>query len=367
MTKITEKQQEINAKQELAEKQILQAANLVRFNVIDYSLEHLVKKVKEKEYYVPGYQREFTWDKKKKSRFIESVMIGLPIPFLFFWQDSDGNFEIVDGSQRLRTLEEFVNQEFKLAELSILTNLKGMKFKNLSISRQRKFLSQSIRGILLENDTSTSTRTEMFNRINTGGSIANEAEVRRGSLPGLITELVEELANNEQFIQLTPITKGLVDKREREELVVRFLAYTSRASLNSNEPLFIGYKDKPREFIYEYLEDANREANNNVEIVNELRENFVKMMNFVTATFPNGFQKPSLARQIPRARYEAIAIGSALALRKKPHLLENTPNIKDWIDKKPFIAATTSDGANTRSKLEGRIKFVRDNILGEDL
>jgi hypothetical protein len=364
MTKAIEKKQKMDEMQDVAEKQILQAAKLVRFNVIDYSLEHLVKKVKDKEYYVPAYQREFTWDKKKKSRFIESVMIGLPIPFLFFWQDADGNFEIVDGSQRLRTLEEFVNKKFKLCELSILTSLKGMTFNDLSVSRRRKFISQSIRGILLENDTSTSTRTEMFNRINTGGSIANEAEVRRGSLPGLVTDLVVELANNEQFIGLTPITKSLVDKREREELVVRFLAYTSRVTPEGDNNLFIGYRDKPREFIYEYLEAENLEASEDENVVVNLRNSFVEMMDFVTANFPNGFQKPTLARQIPRARYEAIAIGCALAIKRNPLLIANPPSIEEWIDREDFVKATTSDGANTRSKLEGRIKFVRDNILG---
>ncbi len=364
MTSIIEKQQKIDTKQEVSEKQILQAANLVRFNVIDYSLEHLVKKVKDKEYYVPDYQREFTWDKKKKSRFIESVMIGLPIPFLFFWQDKEGNFEIVDGSQRLRTLEEFVNQDFKLGDLSILTSLKGMKFNDLSASRRKKFLSQSIRGILLENDTSTSTRTEMFNRINTGGSKANEAEVRRGSLPGLITELVVELANNEQFIAMTPISKSLVDKREREELVIRFFAYTSRYTPNNEEQLFVGYKDRPREFIYDYLEEANREAAKKELIISTLRTRFIQMMDFVTATFPNRFQKPTLAKQVPRARYEAIAIGSALAIQQNPLLLNSPPSIDKWMDSEDFTTATTSDGANTRSKLEGRIKFVRDNLLG---
>lgn len=360
---INDRQQKMASRQEMSEEEILQAANLVRFNVIDYSLEHLVQKVKSEEYYVPEYQREFTWDKKKKSRFIESVMMGLPIPFLFFWQDEDGNFEIVDGSQRLRTLEEFVNQDFKLGELSILTHSKGMKFNDFSDSRKRKFLSQSIRGILLANDTSTSTRTEMFNRINTGGSKANEAEVRRGSLPGPITDLVVELAKNEQFIEMTPISKSLVDKREREELVVRFLAYTSRYNENSEKHLFTGYKDRPREFIYKYLEEENGKAIEDPKVVDILRSRFLQMMGFVVNTFPNGFQKPKLAKQIPRARYEAIAIGSALATQANPVLLENYPSIEEWIDKPPFIIATTSDGANTKSKLHRRVKFVRDKLL----
>jgi hypothetical protein len=331
---------------------------------MDYSIEHLTEKVKSGEYYIPVYQREFTWDKKKKSRFIESVMIGLPIPFVFFWQDEEGKFEIVDGSQRLRTLEEFINKGFKLDDLTILTHSKGLKFNDFLPSRKRKFLSQSIRGILLENDTSTATRTEMFNRINTGGSKANEAEVRRGALPGPITDLVVELANNSNFIEMTPISKDLIDKREREELVVRFLAYTSRYDNNNEEHLFVGYRDRPREFIYSYLEEANKEALKNPELVSALRSNFLETMEFIKKAFPNGFQKTTLARQIPRARYEAIAIGSALAIQSNRLLLQNSVNVEAWMDSDEFVEATTSDGANTKSKLHGRIKFVRDHLLG---
>lgn len=347
-----------------SEAQITEAANLVRFNILDYSIEHLVNKVASEEYYVPEYQREFTWDKNKKSRFIESVMIGLPIPFVFFWQDEEGNFEIVDGSQRLRTLEEFVNQNFRLSKLSILTDSKGYTFKDFHESRRKKFLAQSIRGILLASDTSSSTRTEMFNRINTGGSKANEAEVRRGALPGPVTDLVVELSNHQEFIDMTPISKSLVDKREREELVVRFLAYTSRYDRDSDNQMFVGYKDRPREFIYAYLEGANEEATNNPAILEDMRERFLTAIRFVSTVFPNGFLKPNLARQVPRARYEAIAIGSALAISDNPNLIENPPNIETWMDSDDFMTATTSDGANTKSKLHGRIRFVRDRLLG---
>lgn len=347
-----------------SEEQITEAAKLVRFNILDYSIEHLVNKVASEEYYVPEYQREFTWDKNKKSRFIESVMIGLPIPFVFFWQDEEGNFEIVDGSQRLRTLEEFVNQNFRLSKLSILTESKGYSFKDFHESRRKKFLAQSIRGILLASDTLSSTRTEMFNRINTGGSKANEAEVRRGALPGPITDLVVELSNHPAFVAMTPISKSLVDKREREELVVRFMAYTSRFDPTSENQMFVGYKDRPREFIYAYLEGANEEAKTNPALLEELRERFLNTIDFVSRVFPNGFLKPNLARQVPRARYEAIAIGSALAIMDNPDLAENPPNIERWMDSEDFMTATTSDGANTKSRLHGRINFVRNGLMG---
>lgn len=57
----------------------------------------------EKEFLVSDYQREFVWDELRQSRFIESLIMGLPIPYIFLAENADGRYEIVDGSQRIRT------------------------------------------------------------------------------------------------------------------------------------------------------------------------------------------------------------------------------------------------------------------------
>src|SRR5690606_18091401 len=132
---------------------------------------------------------------------------------------------------------------------------------------------------------------------------------------------------------------------------------TSKYDPKSEERMFVGYQDRPREFIYSYLEEANISAAKDEKIVEDLRSNFLEVMDFVKKTFPNGFQKPGLAKQIPRARYEAIAIGSALAIKDDPSLLKKVPNVKKWMDGESFIEATTSDGANTKSKLFGRVQY----------
>jgi hypothetical protein len=169
---------------------------------------------------VPNYQRELVWPENKQSRFIESLFMGLPIPFLFLWQADDGRLEIVDGSQRLRTIVRFLDNKFPLRDLQELPELNGFCFKDLERSRQRKFEGRTIRGIVLDNVVSEATRTEMFNRINTGGTHLNEAEIRRGSLPGLFMDLVVRCATNQMFVEMTPISQKLVNGREREELVV---------------------------------------------------------------------------------------------------------------------------------------------------
>src|SRR5712672_3221774 len=90
-------------RQEAAEAQIVEQSKRIEFYTVDYSIELLANKVRHQEFMVPDYQREFTWEPERKSRFIESLLMGLPIPFLFFWESpATGKLEIVDGSQRLR-------------------------------------------------------------------------------------------------------------------------------------------------------------------------------------------------------------------------------------------------------------------------
>lgn len=348
----------------LAEEQIAAASRQVKFTITEYSVEFLAQKIREEEYYVPEYQRELTWKPIQKSRFIESVLIGLPIPFLFFWQDGDGRFEIVDGSQRLRTIREFMDDEHKLTKMQLLTTVNGFRFSDLDRSRQRRFQDKSIRGIILDNDTSAATRTEMFSRINTGGTNANEAEIRRGALPGAITDLIMELGRDPLFVRMTPISARLVNLREREELAVRFLAYTSRFQPDSGGPLLPGYQDRPKDFIYDFVGDMNQNAEDDANLVENLRDRFRKTLDFVQQKFPNGFLKPEGKTQIPRVRFEAIAIGSALALEAKPELFDQQIDVEQWLNTEEFLQVTTSDGANVRRKLINRIEFVRDRLLG---
>ena len=167
---------------ELAEAQIVEQSKRIDFFLTEYSVEILAQKVRDGEYVVPAYQREFTWEDRRKSRFIESLIMGLPIPFIFFWEMPDGKLEIVDGSQRLRTIEEFIYGGFQLGDLDPLTHLSGFRFDDLPESRQRKIKDRSVRGIVLNEHADEAARLDVFERINTGSKNANNAEIRRGAL-----------------------------------------------------------------------------------------------------------------------------------------------------------------------------------------
>ena len=170
----------INREQiEAAEAQIIEQSKRIEFYLTEYSVELLALKMRSGEFVIPAYQREDTWEAARKSRFIESLLMGLPIPFLFFWESpATGKLEIVDGSQRLRTIEQFVLGDLTLEELDELTFMEGLKFSDLPEARQRKIKNRSIRGIVLNEHADEQARFDLFDRINTGSKIANKAEVR---------------------------------------------------------------------------------------------------------------------------------------------------------------------------------------------
>jgi hypothetical protein len=294
--------------------------------------------------------------------------MGLPIPFVFFWQDEDGRMEIVDGSQRLRTVRDFMANKIALGNLETLPALNGLHYKDLPLSRQLKFSETPIRVIILDNSTDAITRTEMFARINTGGTTANDAEIRRGSLPGPFMDLIISLAESSEFSALTPISTPLIDKREREELVTRFFAYLESfdPALSDGQGDIPTYKEEPRRFYFTFVKKMNDvisqeiTAHGNSDTADALRAEFYQMLQFVREISPNGFTKNATGNQVPRVRFESIAVGSALALRSDPSLLQRTPDITPLLESDAFKDATKSDAANVKSKLLGRIRLVKD-------
>ncbi len=339
---------------EAAENEIVEQSRKVDYYLNEYTIELLAMKMQNGDFEIPPYQRAFTWEPKRKSRFIESLIVGLQIPFLFFWEMPNGNLEIVDGSQRLRSIQEFILGGLRLTELEWLPKLSNFTFADLPENRQKKIRNRSIRGIVLNEHADEQARFEMFDRINTGSKIPKPAEVRRGALGGPFMSLVVELAKDPEFVALAPMSDGKVNQREREELVIRFFAYTEG---------FEGYKDRVAEFIFNYAKRANTAFESDPSLESDYRARFAAMVSFVARVYPYGFGRRARANATPRARFEAIAIGSYLALKERPRLGADNPDVLSWLESAAFIDITGADGANAVESLRNRIKFVTDRLL----
>ena len=341
---------------EKAEAQIVEQSKRIEFYLTEYSVELLASKMANGDFEIPPYQRLDTWEPERKSRFIESLLMGLPIPFLLFWESpGSGRLEIVDGSQRLRTIQQFVEGALTLGELEELDQLEGFRFHDLPESRQRKIKNRSIRGIVLNEHADEQARFDLFFRINTGSKAANKAEVRRGALSGPFLDLVIKLADNLRFANLAPLSEALANTREREELVTRFFAYGDGLE---------NYHDRVSTFLFAYSRQMNKSFTQTPTAVDEYRLRFETTMDFVARVFPFGFRRIPNGTATPRSRFEAIAIGSYLALQARPSLAVDAVDVSQWLKGDDFSKVTGSDGANAINRLRSRIHFVRDRLLG---
>jgi hypothetical protein len=346
----------------LAEAQIVEQSKRIDFFLTEYSVEILAQKVRDGEYVVPAYQREFTWEDRRKSRFIESLVMGLPIPFIFFWEMPDGKLEIVDGSQRLRTIEEFIYGGLQLGDLDPLTHLSGFRFRDLPESRQRKIKNRSVRGIVLNEHADEAARLDMFERINTGSKNANNAEIRRGALAGPFLDVVMELADLPLLAELAPMPAKAKKERGYEELVTRFFAYGDGLET---------YRDRPSDFLFAYSKKMNVAFAADAQLADVYSARFNRVIEFVARTFPIGFRKTEKGTATPRARFEAIAVGVDRALAKCPELADASAEevgVPSWIHGAEFQEITSADGANAIARLNGRIDFVKNKLVkhGDD-
>ena len=331
---------------EAAERQLKELQRQVEYDTKDYTLELLLDKFEKGDFYIPDYQRQFVWKPNNRSLFIESVLLGLPIPFMFFAGCDDGRLEIIDGAQRMQTLREFVKRKMKLSKLAKLTELDGFVFEDLSTATQRKFLNRTFRVVVLDEKTTTDIRQDLFNRINTSGVKASDSEVRRGSYPGKLTSYIEKCCKNELFVALCPISKNKAVRQERFELVLRFFAYL-------NDYKHFEHEVNPflNDFLAKNLDSFDEQ---------QYETDFIGMLNFVQKHFQFGFAKSQNATTTPRVRFEAISVGVALALRAYPNL--EVKNV-DWLNSEEFKVLTTSDASNNEGKLVARVEYVRDRLI----
>ncbi|MGB7416088.1 MAG: DUF262 domain-containing protein, partial [Thermosynechococcaceae cyanobacterium] len=129
-----------NMNQEIAEMAIREARETVDYNTMGYSLDYFIDKINQKQI------DNFRWDKTQQSYFIESLLLGLPILNVVI-DDNHDELNIIDGKQRVYTALNFINGNLELQDLKSLSSLNGFAFKDLALSRQRKFKRIPVRAI----------------------------------------------------------------------------------------------------------------------------------------------------------------------------------------------------------------------------
>ena len=204
-------------------------------------LEGLLRRIKKNEINLkPAFQRKTVWDIEKKSRLIESMMLNIPLPMFYVSSDKENNWTVVDGLQRLSTIKEFIlgdydnkkgeydEKGFKLRKLEFWTNLNGYNIhdKEFPGKPYNNIMETVLSFTVINPDTPEEVKRNIFKRINTGGMPLTLQEIRHALYQGDSTILLEELVENEYF--LNAVEKIDDTRMSGRELILRFLSFYIR-------------------------------------------------------------------------------------------------------------------------------------------
>ncbi|PTS89141.1 hypothetical protein DBR27_22935, partial [Flavobacterium sp. HMWF030] len=191
-----------------------------------FSVFELIRKIKQNKVVMnPDFQRNLVWKPQQKSQFIESIILNIPLPPLYFRKELNGDYIVVDGLQRTSTLNDFVSDKFQLSGLAALPDLNGNSFENLESRLQARIEDRKLLVYILQPQVPMKVVYDIFNRINTGGTKLERQEIRNCIFIGKSTDLLKLLASTNQFKEA--IDGGISPTRMKDrEAILRCLAFT---------------------------------------------------------------------------------------------------------------------------------------------
>ena len=331
----------------------------------------------------PDFQRFFRWSDHQKSTFIESILLGIPIPPIFVSQRDDGVWDVVDGVQRLSTIYEFVGLLKKdesekdesennahpvaLQKTTYLASLEGKKWDdpndkdNSFTQTQRLLIKRSKIAVnIVEKESDKMIKYELFQRLNTGGSVATPQEVRNCILLMLnkdLYQLMRSLADYESFKKCTALSDRLYEEKYDMELVLRFILLfdqnkSSLQKLGGDVHVFLTEKMREmavnKELDYHHIETAFKTT---FDILNETTgDDSFKRYKSEQDRFLGGFLLSA---------YEVVALGIGYNYKNLPQTNQISDKIKG-IWSHPTYQKWSGAGVNAARRLPYLIPLGRE-------
>jgi hypothetical protein len=356
----------------------------IQTSSLDLSFNELLDMYKSEELVIdPEYQRAFRWSEGKESRFIESLVLGMPIPPLFVIELDDGKYELIDGLQRLSSYFHFrgelelqiLERHFVkgtglvLRECDIVKELNGLDHDNLPAAMQIRLKRHFIRVEVIRKDSDQRLRYHMFKRLNTGGENLSEQEIRNCTvrlLEGGATfmRFLGELSASADFRRCTEnLTEEARQQSFDQELVLRFFAFKN----NRDE-----YEHDVSDFMTDYMESiADPEGGHTFDYETE-REVFQATFKVLATLLEDrafGWVNKSgtIVRGFAVYHFEAFTLGIQPCLdridladtNQVTRLREVLEGIKRQAE---FQQITGGGGRNSKGALDRRIGFVQNTL-----
>ena len=230
----------------------------IRTKSLDVSFNELYDMYKDGELAIaPDYQRLFRWDEEKQSRFIESLILEMPVPPIFVIETENGVYELIDGLQRISSYLHFRGEKLGdenreslvLNGCDIVEELNGLSYDELPKTLQIKIKRSFVRMEVIKKESEKSLKYHMFKRLNTGGELLSDQEIRNCTIRLLNSDaltFIEDCSQNPDYREvIKKIGDEKIRKKEDQELVLRFFALKNDIE---------HYKFPVAEYLTNYLE-----------------------------------------------------------------------------------------------------------------
>lgn len=362
---------------EKLQEQIDNERKTIKTDAYPISVGELSSLYKENELNIhPEFQRFYRWDDERKSKFIESMLLGIPIPSIFVSQTKEGTWDVVDGLQRLSTIFQFMgilhDEKGERVDPLVLTKTKylpamvGMQWEgqggasNIS-DAQRLFIKRAKLDVkIILRESNEKTKFELFQRLNTGGAELSEQEIRNAMLVAANAPFfnwLKSLAAYEPFRDCTALSDRPLEEQFNLELVLRFLVFRDMPAHQLKSVGDLG------DFLTEQMMEFSSKFD---EIKNGEEEAFRKTFGYLAATVgPDAFRKYNTIRSrfsggFLISGFEVVACGIG-------HRVQNVDNlgkedllkrIRSFWAEKSFVDATGS-GIRASSRIPKTIQIGR--------
>lgn len=273
----------------------------------------------------PEFQRFYRWDEEQKSKLIESILLGIPIPPIFVSQKINGKWDVIDGQQRLSTILQFLQvlrkengekyEPLVLQETKFLPSLKGVRWDNndlFSDDQKITFKREKLNfTIIKESDDEDTSKYEMFQRLNTGGTHLSPQEIRNCLLIMInrkMYEIINELYKNDNYKKCVPMTDTQTEERHDMEMIVRYMVYISLSTDQLQEI------DKGRNmdaFLTEKIEELAQRKNQ--DFLSDYGNKFIKIFEILNMAYGENvfkrYQNGKFKGPVLLSAFEAIIPG----------------------------------------------------------
>jgi len=327
----------------------------------DLSINTLLEQWNDGTLHIPEIQRQYVWDNGKASRLIESLMLNIPIPVVYFAETEDVSYEVIDGHQRINSIVRYINNEFGLTGIKVMYDYGKLRFHQLPQFEQRKIKTRIIRAIIISSESDPEMKFEVFERLNTGSIALNAQEIRNSTHRGLMNAEIKELTTLPTFRFLI----GTEQPRRRmvdNELILRFFALYNG---------FHSYKAPLSIFLNSYLDESNKYSQDKI---NELRQKFIVTTGLLAEIFgANAFRltdkdgsltDKSLNRALAEAQlvsFSLITSSQEAVINAKEAILANTARLHRDDKFLNSIQKATGNKSNVSYRIQSYIDALSES------